>query len=112
MPPAAYRDSKPWSSWKYRRAREQVLAESDICGICGHYGAKTIDHIITLAQWPKNDDGQLLPGHDAVENLQPAHGTMGAGRTRIHNPCPICLRLCNQSRGGDPVRPSRHSRPW
>lgn len=111
MPPAAYRADKPWSSHRYRRAREQVLAESDLCGICFHAGAKTVDHIITLADWPKDTDGRLLPGHDAVTNLQPAHGTMGAGRSRVHNPCPECGRLCNQSRGSrQPQR--RHSRMW
>lgn len=90
-----------------------MLAESDVCGICGHHGAKTIDHIITLANWPKDPaTGRLLPGHDAVENLQPAHGTMGAGRTRLHNPCGICGRLCNQSRGGDIIRATPHSRAW
>lgn len=110
--PAAYRADKPWSSWRYRQARLEVLAESDICGLCGHGGAKTIDHIVTLANWPKDPAGRLLPGHDAKENLQPAHGTMGAGRTRIHNPCPVCGKLCNQVRGGDTLPPSPHSRRW
>lgn len=110
--PAAYRADKPWSSWRYRQARTIVLAASDVCGICGHGGAKSIDHIIPLAQWPKAPDGKLLPGHDAVENLQPAHGTMGAGRVRLHNPCPVCGRLCNQSRGADQVKETPHSRRW
>lgn len=108
---ASYRADKPWSTYAYRQARKVVLAESDICGICAHGGARTTDHIITLANWPKDENGRLLPGHDAKENLQPAHGTMGAGPNRVHNPCPVCGRLCNQNRGGKPIR-HRHSRVW
>ena len=96
----------------YRRNRAAVLADSDICIICGHGGATTTDHIITAKDWPRGPDGRHLPGLDAKENLGPAHGTMGSGVNRVHNPCPVCGRLCNQSRGARPMAPSARSRDW
>jgi hypothetical protein len=87
----------------YRRNRLLVLANSDVCGICGHRGSMTADHIIPPARWPRDLTGRLLPGLDDVTNLRPAHGTLGAGRGRT-NPCPTCGRLCNQSRGNRAAR--------
>ncbi len=88
---------------RYRRHRRIVLAYSDLCGICGHAGAMTTDHIVPPDQWPPG-----TPGLDDLDNLQPAHGTLGAGR--IHNPCPICGRLCNQSKGNRPQHAARSPR--
>jgi 5-methylcytosine-specific restriction endonuclease McrA len=96
----------------YRRNRAKLLANTpDLCAICGHSGTMTADHIIPAKFWPRGPDGKHLPGLDDLENLQRAHGTMGAGRGR-QNRCPVCRRLCNQSRGAGrrALRPS--TRPW
>lgn len=96
----------------YRRNRALLLASNDICGICGHGGSLTADHIITAKHWPCGSDGRPLPGLDDIGNLRPSHGTMGSGRDRIHNPCPVCGRLCNQSRGARPPRGRPQTRQW
>ncbi|MEV7264692.1 hypothetical protein AB0N38_14180 [Micromonospora aurantiaca] len=98
----------------YRTNKAAMLAEpgGDICAICGHGGAKTTDHIISHKQWPRGPDGKLLPGFNARSNLQPAHGTMGDKAPP--NRCPVCHRLCNQSKG-DGTRTtirSPRSRQW
>ncbi len=93
----------------YRRARAQVLAESDLCHLCGHEGATSADHIITDEQWPRDEYGRRLPGFDAVTNLAPAHGSMG--NTGAVNRCPTCGRACNQSRRDKPL-PQMSRRPW
>lgn len=95
----------------YRRNRDVMLVADDICALCGHGGARTADHIIPKPLWPRDADGRLEPGFDGPGNLQPAHGTMGSGRDREHNPCPVCGRLCNQSKGARGPRRSR-SQNW
>jgi 5-methylcytosine-specific restriction endonuclease McrA len=96
----------------YRRNRARLLAEApDVCGICGHSGTETADHIIPARFWPRGADGRLLPGLDDMENLQRAHGSMGAGRGR-QNRCPVCNRLCNQSKGAGPRAPRLSTRKW
>lgn len=93
-----------------RAACAQVLAQSDLCHLCGHHGARTCDHIIPAALWPKGADGKPLPGLDAPANLAPAHGTIGnTGRV---NRCPDCGRLCNQERGAKPLTDIQQRRPW
>ena len=94
---------------RYRRNRALVLAESDVCGICGHGGSRTTDHVIPPKLWralfPDDPDGC-----DGIGNLRPAHGTMAPGQPV--NRCPTCGRLCNQSRGSR-ITPNRpQSRPW
>jgi 5-methylcytosine-specific restriction endonuclease McrA len=83
---------RPW-----RRVRARVLATSDLCGLCGHPGAREVDLIIPLSL-----------GGDPLDpaNLRPAHGTS--------DPCPWCLRACNQSRGNrdQPSPAPRQSRRW
>lgn len=70
----------------YRRVRLRVLAESDVCWLCGHTGADTVDHLVPLAY-----GGPLLDPH----NLRPAH------------------RSCNSSRGtGAAVVNAPTSRRW
>ncbi len=98
----------------YRRNRAILLASNDVCAICGHPGSLTADHVISDPLWPRGPDGKRIPGFDALGNLQPAHGTMGSGRATVHNRCPTCGRLCNQSKGdGRARRPSRPStRRW
>jgi hypothetical protein len=97
-------------AYTYRRNRGILLAGSDLCALCGHYGARTADHKITAKDWPKNPlTGRPLPGFDDLTNLQPAHGTMG-GR-QPDNPCPVCGLLCNQRRGArSGARPA--TRDW
>lgn len=106
------------SSRAFRKAaRLAVERDGEICGICGHGGAITADHIISWRDWPKDANGKPLPGVDAADNLRPAHGTRGPAE---HNPCYQCDpkgRLCNQSRGAgnrvkQPTQPERHSREW
>lgn len=97
----------------YRKNRAILLSSDDVCGICGHRGAQTADHVVPAKLWPRDASGKLLPGLDALANLRPAHGTMGAGRGVAQNPCPVCGRLCNQSRGEGRGRPQREtSRDW
>lgn len=94
----------------YRKNRAILLAQSDQCGICGHGGSQTADHIISAKVWPRDARGKPLPGLDDLSNLRPAHGSMGAGKGRI-NACPVCGRICNQSRGARVIqRPT--SRQW
>lgn len=96
---------------RYRTNVQIMLAANDTCGICGHPGAQTGDHIVPAKLWPRGADGKHLPGLDDLANLRPAHGTMGAGRGRAHNRCTTCHRLCNQSRGaGRARRPA--TREW
>ncbi|HEY9391265.1 MAG TPA: HNH endonuclease signature motif containing protein [Mycobacteriales bacterium] len=53
------RVGRPW-----RRVRAEVLAQSDVCALCGLPGADTVDHKIPL-----------ILGGDPLDrdNLQPAH---------------------------------------
>jgi len=94
---------------RYRRNRALLLAADDVCGICGHPGSRTADHIIRPALWallfPDDPDGC-----DDLPNLRPAHGTM-APRAPV-NRCPTCGRLCNQSRGSRLPASRPQSRQW
>lgn len=71
----------------YRKARAAVLELSDVCHLCGHPGARQVDHLIPLSL-----GGDMSDPH----NLAPAHG---GGRPDVDNPCPICGKRCNQKRG-------------
>jgi hypothetical protein len=103
----------------YRRNRAARLAmpDGDLCAICHHPGAQTADHIVSDRDWPRDENGRREPGFDDVDNLQPAHGTMG--NIGPHNPCPTCGKLCNQSKGAGPrptrvtlQPPAKRSRDW
>jgi predicted kinase len=74
------RRGRPW-----RRARQQVLAASRTCWICGHGGADSADHVTPLV-----DGGDALD----PDNLAPAH----------YRPCPTCGRRCNTAKGRRPGR--------
>ena len=80
-----------------RKTKAIVLAASDICHLCGHPAALTVDHIISARDWPRDEYGAHLPGLDDLTNLAPAHGTRSPRAP--DNPCPTCGVLCNQSRG-------------
>lgn len=99
-------------SWEFQRNRPIVLARSRVCGLCGHDGSMTVDHIIPAAVWPRSLDGKPLPGLHSLANLQPAHGSMGSGKRRLHNYCPTCGRLCNQSKNLKRAPPRPQSRRW
>ena len=49
----------------FRRMRIRILEMSDICWLCGHAGADTVDHIIPLSVDPTRaeDPTNLLPAH-------------------------------------------------
>lgn len=68
-----------------RRARSEVLGDSDVCIICGHRGSDSVDHIIPV---------QLRPDLVAdKDNMGPAH----------HEPCPTCAQRCNNLKGTRPL---------
>jgi ribosomal protein L37E len=100
-------------TWEFQRNRRLILAVSDVCAICGHPGARTVDHIVAKPAWPRDQAGRMVPGFDGLRNLQPAHGSMGSNATRktAHNRCRTCGRLCNQSKGDGGTR-VRTSRDW
>lgn len=64
--------------WAKRRAR--ILADSDVCHICGHAGSDAVDHIIPVIKGGSND----------MSNLKPAHHTAD---------CPTCGKKCNRVKG-------------
>ena len=97
---------------RYRRNRAILLASDDLCRICGHPESRTADHIIAAKFWPRGANGKPLPGLDELANLQPAHGTMGSGADCVHNPCPTCGRLCNQSKGARRTAGRPQTRKW
>jgi len=72
-------------SYDYRRIRGRILAESDVCIVCGHGAADAVDHI-----HPVSKGGAPLD----PDNLAPIHGTAG---------CPVCLRKCNNEKGNRPL---------
>lgn len=107
------------SSRAFRKvAFDVVLRDGEVCGICGHGGAITADHIVSFRDWPKDHNGDPLPGLDHPDNLQAAHGSRGVGDP---NPCHQCDparwprgRNCNQSKGAGskPHTPEIHSQDW
>ncbi|MGW6142161.1 HNH endonuclease [Streptomyces sp. NPDC055140] len=68
-------------SYDYRKLRARILAESDVCILCGHGSADAVDHIHPVAK----GGAKLDP-----DNLAPIHGVAG---------CPTCLRKCNSEKG-------------
>ena len=73
---AAGRSSRP-----FRRMRRGILGASDVCVVCGHGGADSVDHVEPIADRP-----------DLAEdpsNLAPCH----------HEPCPTCGQRCNNVKG-------------
>lgn len=77
---------------RWRQLRTAVLAHCDICHLCGHPGADTVDHIVPLI------DGGLEfdPG-----NLRPAHGRKIPG---------VCVG--NYSLGATAGNRRRKPTPW
>jgi hypothetical protein len=96
----------PRNGSAYRRAVATLLAQSDLCWLCGHPGAHTADHVITVKRWLTLHGTYAGVNHPT--NMRPAHGTKGP----VTNPCPVCGLLCNQVRGDGPPPTERHSREW
>lgn len=83
------------TSYAYRKARAQVLAESDVCHWCGHRAADAADHLIP----PHKGGAKADP-----ENLAPIHGVTG---------CPTCGRKCNNEKSDNiGARPLVTSVDW
>lgn len=100
MPRGPGRDGRPW-----RRAAAQARAQGDTCWLCGHDGAKQVDHDPPLVELK----AQGLDPNDA-RYLRLAHG---GGRPGTDNPCPTCRRRCNQAKGTKRTLPKpRGSRAW
>ena len=74
------------STRTFRRLRAQVLAESDICVVCGHGGSDAVDHLTARSVDPSMAED--------VDNLAPIHGNDG---------CPTCKRQCNREKGAGPL---------
>ncbi|MFE2352220.1 HNH endonuclease [Kitasatospora cineracea] len=83
------------TSYRYRKQRARLLAESDICHLCGHPGADVADHLLPVSRGGDPYD---------PDNQAPAHGI---------NRCPTCGRNCNGEKG-DRARPEalNTSRDW
>ncbi|MFF1417462.1 HNH endonuclease [Streptomyces sp. NPDC058280] len=73
------------TSYDYRKARAHILAESDVCIVCGHSASDAVDHIQPVARGGATTD---------PDNLAPIHGVTG---------CPVCLRKCNNEKGDKPL---------
>lgn len=78
-------NSEDLTSYAYRKVRAQVLAESDVCIVCGHGAADAVDHIHARSK----GGARLDP-----DNLAPIHGVRG---------CPTCLRKCNSEKSNRPL---------
>ncbi|MER5882705.1 HNH endonuclease [Streptomyces sp. NPDC001941] len=84
------------TEYGYRKTRARVLAESDVCILCGHGLADAVDHVIPVARGGTSDP----------DNLAPIHGVAG---------CPTCGRKCNSEKGDRPlaqVTRLKTSRDW
>lgn len=68
------------TTYAYRKARARILAESDICLLCGHAGSQAVDHVTPVARGGHPTD---------PDNLAPIHGVQG---------CPTCGRKCNNEK--------------
>jgi 5-methylcytosine-specific restriction endonuclease McrA len=78
-------DRDELTSYEYRQIRTRILAESDVCIVCGHGAADAVDHV-----HPVSKGGARLD----PDNLAPIHGNNG---------CPVCLRKCNNEKGDRPL---------
>jgi 5-methylcytosine-specific restriction endonuclease McrA len=72
------------TQYGYRKARAAFLADNDVCHICGHPAADTVDHIQAVSRGADPRDR---------DNWAPAHGVTG---------CPTCGRKCNTEKGNRP----------
>ncbi|MGW4852210.1 HNH endonuclease [Streptomyces sp. NPDC004288] len=73
------------TSYGYRKARAQFLAEQDVCHLCGHASADVVDHITPVSKGGDPQD---------PDNWAPAHGV---------NRCPTCGKNCNGEKSDKPL---------
>lgn len=78
-------DRAELTSYEFRKIRARLLADSDVCIVCGHTAADTCDHVIPVAKGGARMD---------PDNLAPIHGIAK---------CPTCLRNCNGEKGDKPL---------
>jgi len=71
---------------RYRKAKQDLHAATDMCWLCGHAGARELDHEPSL-------DVLLRMGLDPHDSAyhRAAHGTSSR--------CPTCGQACNQVKG-------------
>lgn len=82
-----------WGGRPKARARRECFERyGDTCWVCGHGGAREVDHLDERARGGASYD---------LANLRPAHGS--------YSPCPVCVstttgraRCCNQERNRKP----------
>ena len=73
-------------SGRARMARNRrILAQSDVCHICGHSGSDAVDHVNPF----------VVSRDESPANLRPAH----------HAACPTCGRKCNLEKSDKPHAP-------
>lgn len=71
---------------RWKKVRALVLSTSDVCWLCGHRGADTVDHVVARSKGGARYD---------PANLRPAHAS------------------CNSRRGNrEPAPVLRTSRRW
>lgn len=83
-------DRSELTSYKFRQLRARILAASDVCIVCGHTRADTVDHIQPVSKGGARMD---------PDNLAPIHGVKG---------CSVCLRKCNSEKGDRPLSQVLH----
>ncbi|MGW3110545.1 HNH endonuclease [Streptomyces sp. NPDC001091] len=78
-------DRSELTSYEFRQLRARILAETDVCIVCGHGAADAVDHVIPVSKGGARTD---------PANLAPIHGVAG---------CRVCLRKCNSEKGNRPL---------
>ena len=81
--PTANRPHARGSRWE-AFARGVLRHYGDICHLCNHGGARSVDHLIVVTERPDLEWD--------LANCRPAHG--------YPHSCPVCHLNCNQIRGG------------
>lgn len=72
--------------FKWSRFARLVFATyGDSCIVCGHGGARTVDHLESLTEHPELTW--------VLSNCRPIHA-------KPYNPCPTCHMGCNGIKGG------------
>lgn len=85
--------ARPRAGHRYNKFRRLVFATyGNVCWICGHGGARQVDHVESVTEHP-----ELLY---TVSNGRPAHGAPG-------NTCPVCKLNCNQIKSGYSIERAR-----
>ncbi|MER8042720.1 HNH endonuclease signature motif containing protein [Streptomyces sp. NPDC094032] len=83
------------TEYGYRKARARFLGDNDVCHLCGHPQADTVDHVVPVSK------GTVDPSDQ--DNWLPAHGVNG---------CPTCGRKCNGEKSDRAAPRLTNSRDW